>query len=80
MVLPVTLVPFRALTLKGDADGVDERGVQPGWQALASGSETTQRKISDIATGKELLDLKGHAGASRAWRSARTVVPGVGER
>ena len=37
-------------------------------------------KIWDIATGKELFALKGHAGGVRAWRSARTASAGFGER
>ena len=44
----------------------------PDGQRLASGSGDKTVKIWDSATGKELFALKGHAGQSSAWRSART--------
>ena len=44
----------------------------PDGQRLASASLDKTVKIWDSATGKELFTLKGHAGGSRAWRSART--------
>ena len=60
-----------AFALTGHA-ARSERGVQPGRPAPGVGEPDQTVKIWDSATGKELFALKGHAGGSRAWRSART--------